>query len=464
MKNLIKYTAILLLIPIIGISQEKELPPEGGTPKGFSLPAKETFTLENGTSGVLIPWGSIPKATIQFVVKTGNINEGPDETWLSDVTTDLMKEGSTFKDGDQIADEIASMGGDLNIGVGNHTTTLTANVLYEYVPDAITLIGQVLTSPSFPEDELERLINDRKRQLSVSKTQPSPQAYEQFYAAIYPDHAYGRMFPTDEMLDSFTIDKLRAFYEANFGGKRTSVYVAGNFNSAKAKQAIEDVMGSWRAGEEANYPLAEPVTATKIEMIDRKDAPQSTLIVGLPVPDPSHPDYIAFDITNSLLGGSFGSRITSNIREDKGYTYSPFSTITDRYKSSIWYEKADVTTDVTGASLREINKEIYRLQDEPPSKEELDGIKNYEAGIYVLQNSTPGGIIGQLSYLETYDLPETFLTDKVKNIYAVTPEQVSELVKKHIRPEDMTLVIVGDKDKIEEQIKEYEKELAERKQ
>ena len=116
MKRIIAYTLILAMIPFLGISQEKELPPEGGTPKGFTLPEKETFTLENGLSGVLIPWGSIPKATIQFVVKTGNINEGPDEVWLSDVTGDLMKEGSTFKDGDQIADEIASMGGDLNIG------------------------------------------------------------------------------------------------------------------------------------------------------------------------------------------------------------------------------------------------------------------------------------------------------------------------------------------------------------
>ena len=337
-------------------------------------------------------------------------------------------------------------------------------MLYEYVPDAIELIGQVLTSPSFPEEELDRLINDRKRQLSVSKTQPSPQAYEKFYASIYPDHAYGRMFPTDEMLDSYTIDKLKGFYEANFGAKRTTVYVAGNFNSAQTKKAIENVMSEWRAGEEADYPIAEPKTANIIEMINRADAPQSTLIVGIPAPDPSHPDYIAFDITNSLLGGSFGSRITSNIREDKGYTYSPFSTITDRYKSAIWYEKADVTTDVTGASLREITKEIYRLQEEPPSEEELDGIKNYEAGIYVLQNSTPGGIIGQLSYLDTYDLPETFLTEKVKKIYAVTPEQVSELVKTHIRPEDMTLVIVGDKKKIEQQIKEYEKELAEKNQ
>ena len=466
MKKTLIYFAVAMFVSFNAMAQEqeKETPPQGGEPKGFNLPAKESFTLENGLNGVLVPWGSIPKATVTIVVKTGNINEGPDEVWLGDIVSDLMQEGSTSKDGNQIADEMASMGGDLSISVSQHTTVLTASVLFEYVPQAVALLGEVLTSPSFPEEELGRLINDRKRQLSVQKSQPSPQAYEKFYASIYPNHAYGRMFPTDEMLDSYTVEKVKSFYDSNFGGKRTTVYVAGSFSLSQAKKAIEETFSGWKAGEEADYPIAEPVTGAKIEMIDRKDAPQSTIVMGLPVADPSNPDYISLDITNSLLGGSFGSRITSNIREDKGYTYSPFSTVSDRYQSALWYEKADVTTDVTGPALREITKEIYKLQKEPPSKEELDGIKNYEAGIYVLQNSTPGGIINQLSYLNVYDLPETFLTEKVKNIYAVTPEQVSEMVKKYVRPEDMSLVIVGDKDKIEQQIKEYEKELEEKNQ
>ncbi|SNT27114.1 Predicted Zn-dependent peptidase [Ekhidna lutea] len=458
MKTIFKYIFYIYLIPAMSLAQEKETPPPGGEPKGFTLPAKETFSLENGLKGVMVSWGSIPKATIQIVVKTGNINEGPEQVWLSDLVGDLMQEGSLNRTGNEVADEIASMGGDLSIGVGQHTTTLTASVLYEYVPDAIELMADVLTNPAFPEEELGRLINDQKRQLSVSMTQPQPQAMAQFYASIYPDHAYGRIFPTDEMLDSYTIDDVKSFYNENFGAKRTTVYVAGKFDAEAAKGAIEKSLSGWIEGEEANYPIAEPQLSDNIQMIDRPDAPQSTIMIGLPVADPSNPDYIALDITNSLLGGSFGSRITSNIREDKGYTYSPYSTISDKYKSAVWYEMADVTTDVTGPALREITKEVFKLQDEPPSKEELDGIKNYEAGIYVLQNSTPGGIIGQLSYLDIYDLPESFLTDKVKNIYAVTPEQVSELVKKYIRPEDMKLVIVGDKEKIEEQINEYEKE------
>ncbi len=197
------------------------------------------------------------------------------------------------------------------IGVGQHTAVLSATVLYEYVPNAIKLIGEVLTNPSFPAEELGRLINDRKRQLSLSKTQPRLQAYEKFCTTIYPEHSYGRIYPTVGMLNTYTLEHVKDFYAGNFGAKRTTVYVAGKFDAKQTREAIESVFKEWEEGEDADYPIAEPTTVTAIDVMDRPDALQSMLIVGLPVPDPSHPDYVALDITNSLLGGSFGSRITS---------------------------------------------------------------------------------------------------------------------------------------------------------
>src|SRR5699024_11042784 len=169
---------------------------------------------------------------------------------------------------------------------------------------------------------------------------------------------------------------------------------SGKFDAAKVEEVFRSSFESWEAGPEVSYPEAQAHTEHLVQIIDRPSAPQSTIIYGLPTIDPSHEDYLALDITNSLLGGSFGSRITSNIREDKGYTYSPYSNLQSNYKSGVWYESADVTTKYTGASLEEIRKEIFRLQDSLPSKEELDGIKNYQAGVFVLQNSSPGGIIG----------------------------------------------------------------------
>ncbi|MDM9631879.1 M16 family metallopeptidase [Robiginitalea aurantiaca] len=445
--------ALALLLPL-GIlrAQEKETPPEGGTPKDFTLPEKQVISYDNGLTLVMIPYGSIPKASIRFNLKTGNINELEDQVWLADLMADLLEEGSTTRTSRQIADQMAAMGGNLNIGIGTHTGSLSTSVLYEFAPEAIRVMADVLRNPKWPEEEMDRLKSDMKRNLAVQLSRPGNQAFKEFYAALYPDHPYGRVFPTEEMIDSYTVEDIADFYNENLGARRTTIYVAGNFDASAVQAAVEESMGDWREGKEAEYPIATPATSAAIKIIDRPGAPQSTIYYGLPVPDPSNPDYLALDVTNSILGGSFASRITSNIREDKGYTYSPYSSLTSNYKTGIWYEAADVTTEHTGASLQEIKKEIETLQNEPPSQKELDGIINYESGIFVLQNSSPNGIIGQLIFLDTHDLEESFLKDKVKNMHGVTPEKVMEMTRKYIRPEQMTLIVVGDKEKIESQI------------
>lgn len=454
MRTLLTYVLILTFSVTVLTAQEKEQPPKGGEPKGFTLPEKEIVEFDNGLTLVMVPYGSIPKATIQFSIKTGNIDEKENQVWLADLMADMLKEGSTTKSAKQIADDMAGMGGNLNIGVGVHTSYLSSSVLYEFAPKAITLMADVLKNPKWPVEELDRLKNDMKRNLSVRLAGPQAQASRDFFAAIYPDHPYGRVFPTDAMIDSYSVEDIKKFYDSNFGALRTTIYVAGNFDAESVKEAVESSLTDWKKGEPSDYAIAQPVTNADVKIIDRPGAPQSTIYYGLPVIGPSSEDYIALDVTNSILGGSFASRITSNIREDKGYTYSPYSNLKDNYKTGVWYEAADVTTEHTGAALKEIVKEIEILQNEPPSQEEMEGIINYESGIYVLQNSTPNGIIGQLIFLDTHDLDESFLTDKVKNMHAVTPEKVSEMTQKYIQPDNMTLIVVGDKAKIENQIQE----------
>ena len=350
MKNSAIYLIAFLFTLSFISAQEKELPPEGGEPKNFTLPKKEVITYDNGLTLVLVPYGSIPKANIQFSIKTGNIDEKEDQVWLSDLLADLLEEGSTTKTAKEIADEMAGMGGNLNIGVGVHTSSISTSVLYEFAPDAIALMAEVLKSPKWPAAELERLKNDMKRNLAVDLSTPQSQAYRDFFGELYPDHPYGRVYPTEAQIDSYGVEEIQKFYDENFGALRTTVYVAGNFDKEAVSESVREALGSWRAGTEANYIVAKPVTANKVKIIDRPGAPQSTIYYGLPVADPSDPDFIALDITNSILGGSFASRITSNIREDKGYTYSPNSNLMTNYKSGVWYQVADVTTH-TGASL-----------------------------------------------------------------------------------------------------------------
>ncbi|EMR01770.1 M16 family metallopeptidase [Cesiribacter andamanensis] len=453
MKKLTLYTLSLLLCCLAPAYAQKQTPPEGGKPKDFKLPNKEEGSLDNGLGYTLVPYGAVPKAQVSLVVKTGNIHEAENEVWLSDFMGNLMKEGTLTTKGKDLSLRMARMGGDLNINVDPNTTTISGNVLSEFVPELIQLIADVVQNPAFPESEAERLKNDLKRQLSVSSNTPQSQASSRFFALMYPEHSYGRIFPTQEMIEGFTAAKARQFYETNFGARRSVLYVAGKFNKAQAEEAIRASFSGWLQGPEPKYPTPTAQPSQEVAVIDRPNAPQSTLMLGLPVIDPSQPDYLPLQVTNALLGGSFGSRITSNIREDKGYTYSPFSTVNVRKGAAVWYEQADVTTEHTQASLQEITKEVKRLQQEAPTAAELEGIQNYQAGIFVLQNSTPQGIIGQLNFLDLHGLPDSYLTNYVQNVYAITPEKVKEMTAKYLDTQKMTLVVVGDKKEIEKQMK-----------
>ena len=462
MTRTIQYVLMLVtgLLLVSGTQAQKQTPPQGGEPRDFKLPEKDSKKLNNGLTAIAVQYGVIPKVIINVIVKTGNIHEGPGEIWLADLTGDLMAEGTTSMDFQTIARKVAAMGGEVNVSTGPNQTTISGSVLSEFAPDLIRILADIVINPSFPESEIERLKNDLKRQLTVQKGIPQAQALEKFRSIVYKDHAYGRIFPTVEMLDSYSHERVKSFYAEHYGARRTVVYVVGKFDGGEVARSIEEAFGQWKEGPGVDYPVPNPVQTNEVAIIDRPDAPQTTIMLGLPTLDPSKPEYVPLAVTNSLLGGSFGSRITSNIREDKGYTYSPRSVINAGYRAAVWYEQADVTAEHTGASLQEIAKEIRRLQSEAPSKEELQGIQNYEAGVFVLQNSTPQGIISQLNFIDFHGLDESYLNDRVKNIHAVTPEKVQEMARDYFRYEDMTLVLVGDKKQLEQQIKTHQEALS----
>lgn len=431
---------------------EKQLPPKGGTPKNFTLPEKDTFELPNGLRVTLVQIGSVPKATVRIVIRSGNLNEG-DQTWLADLSGDFLLEGTASRNSEDIAREAAAMGGQVTVTVTEDRTTISGDALSDFVPQMAALLADVARNPEFPASELERLKRDRLRQLSVARTRPQQMALAAFRKAMYGDHPYGRLLPDEDQLAGYTLDAARNFYSDNFGAQRTHVFVAGMFDATATRAALESAFDDWKRGPGILLNVPEPVEGkVVVDVIDRPGAVQSNVYLGLPTPDPSSEDWIPLQISNTLLGGFFSSRITRNIREDKGYTYSPRSAVSTRYRDAYWVQTAAVTTDVTGLAIQEILYEIDNLANNPPPIAELDGVKNYAAGVFVLQNSTRSGIINVLSYLDLHELPESYLTNYVSDVFALTPEQISETVSKYLREEDMTLVVVGDRGQVSEQV------------
>lgn len=430
-------------------------PPPGGTPRPFTLPTPDTFTLPNGLGVTLVPYGTVPKVTVYLAIDAANVDETAKQVWLADLTGALLKEGTTTRSSDAVADGLAKMGGSLDVSVGADVTALSSSVLSEFAAGAVEIIADIAQHPLLPASELPRLKDDMVRNLTLAKAQPQSMATERFSRALYGEHPYGRVFPTEAMITGYTHADVRSFYAANFGAARSHLYVVGRFDAAAVSSAVRTRFGTWSKGTAARRTPPTPASTRVLHVIDRPKAPQSTLYIGLPVVDPSHADYVALRVTNALLGGSFASRITANIREQKGYTYSPNSSLSVHPKVAHWVQVADVTTAVTGASMKEIFFEVDRLRQEPPPEEELAGIRNYLAGVFVLQNSSRGGIIQQLEFTRQHGLGADYLRTLVQKIQAVTPADVQRVARTWLDPAKMTMVVVGDKAEIDGQLAPY---------
>jgi len=434
---------------------QKQTPPVGGAPKAFTVPAHETYALANGMKVTLVPYGNIPKVTVSLSLRSGNIDEAQGQHGVADITGELLKEGTTSLSSQEIAEAAARMGSTLGVTVGADETTVAMDVLSESGAGALKLLADVVEHPLLPESELARLKTNTLREIAVAKTQPGQIALARFRKLMYGNHPYGDVLPTEETVNKLTIADAKKFYAANYGAARAHLYVAGKFDAAAVKKAIAENFSGWAKGAAPVEKAAAPKTQRILDVTDRPGAPQSTLYVGLPVADPTSPDNVRLIVSNSLLGGSFASRITANIREQKGYTYSPRSQISTRYHDAYWVEVADVTTKDTGASLKEIFGEITRLQKDAPGAEELKGIQSYLSGIFVIQNSTRQALIGQLRFVDLQGLGEDYLKNYVQRVNAVTPAEVSATTAKYIKPELMTIVVVGDKAKVGEQLTGY---------
>lgn len=452
MRNLILLSALALAAPL---SAQKEAPPSPGTPRDYRVPPRRTFMLPNGMWVTMARYGVVPKVAVNLTIATGGIDEARDQVELAGLTADMLVEGTTTRSAADISRQAADMGGSLTAGAGDDQVNIGGEVLSESADRFIALLADVVLHPKFAEEDVERLRANRVRDNAIALSSPGQMSRAKFREMMFGDHPYARIYAPESLLTSYTAAKVRAFHAKNYGAKRAHLYVTGVYDQAKVELAIRTAFSRWAAGSPATVLPATPVTHRQLALVDRPDAVQSSIRLGLPVTDPTNPDWVKLNVADALLGGTFGSRITSNIRENKGYTYSPGSFVATYAKTGVWMEIADVTTNVTGPSLKEIFYEVDRMRTEAPPEAELNGIKNNMVGLFTIQNSSRFGLISQLQFVDQYNLGDKYLTGYVKSIMGVTPNDVLQATQKYIDPSRMTITVVGDKKIVEPQLEPY---------
>jgi len=458
MMNRFVFTCVVLMSLVLAVQTfaQKEAPPQGGPPKAFVFPKQDTYTLPNGMKVTLVQYGSVPKVAFQATIYAGTKDDAKGKKALSEMVGSMLKEGTKTRTAEVIALDAANMGGSVNTGTGTDSTNITGEVLSEFDTKFVELLADLIRNPNFQQADLDRLKANKLRALAVARSQAQTLAWEKFRETVFGDHPYAQINPRDEEVKSYSLADLNNFYNNYYGAARTHLYVVGKFDQAAVKAAIAKSFGDWTKGTPLTRNVPKVAARRSLQTINRADAPQSTIYMGMPAPSVADPDFPKFVVMDAILGGAFASRITANIRENKGYTYSPGSFVWTRYQTGYWVENADVTTEHTGDSIKEILFEINRLRTETVPAGELQGIKNFLTGLYVLQNSARFGVIGQLENSNYNELSSSYIDNYVKNINAVTAADVQSMAKRYLTEDKMSIVVVGDLGKISTQIKPYE--------
>jgi len=446
----------LLCLAAGAAASPPQAPPAAGEPREYQLPDKTVFTLDNGMKVTMVPFGQLPKVSMVLRVRTGNLNEGSD-TWLADLAGALMQEGTTTLDSKAVNRRAAELGGAVGVSVGSESTTISISSLSDKDTDAIALLADVARNPALPEQELERIRADFIRNLSISRVRPQGQAAMAFNERLYGDHPFSVVYPSEAQLQSYDIEDVRRYYRENFGARRSHLFISGKFDPAMMRAAVEQQFSDWIPGPDVYINVPEPTRAGSLQVIDRPGAPQTTIVAGIPVIGVDDPRYSRLMMANDIFGGAgFLSRLFQNLREDKGYTYGPSTATSNNYRSAVWRFSADVATEATGPSLTEFFRELRRIQDEAPDEAEMDRIRGYRGGIFVLANASRGGIIGTLGFMDFHGLPDSYLTEYLSRLEAVTASQVNEMASSQWPTEGMTIVVVGDRSAIDQQLAQVE--------
>ncbi len=438
----------LALLAVAATAAATQAPPPVGTPRAFQLPARSDIVLDNGLHLTMVPMGSVPKATITVVVRTGSIDEGS-HNGLADFACEYLKEGAGGRSAAQLAAATADMGGALGVSMGSDQSTLSLDVLSERAADAIALLADVVRRPSLPPSELERLRANAARAIAVARSEPSSIASSTFNHALWGAHPYGRGLPSDADVAAYTLGAVKAFVAANFGAARTHVYVAGVYDAAAVEKAVRTAFADWAPGAKPTVNVPKGVRQRRVILVERRNAPQSTIVIGQPAIDPTQADYVPLSVATTLLGGGLLSRLDQDLRETRGWTYGVDAHNAAYYRSSAWTVSADVTTAHTTESVAAMLRAIHRLATEPPPAQELRMTQNYRAGAFVIGAAGRSGLLRQLAFLDLHGLPDEWLANYAGQVLAVTPAEVSAVFAKRLPDSAMTIVVLGDTSKFE---------------
>jgi zinc protease len=453
--RLVLSSALLLLSSIMVAQPDRSAPPKLGPPPSLRLPAIQHMTLSNGIRVLILEKHAVPVVQVNLVVKAGTSMDPAGKSGLASLTAAMLTDGAGARNALQLADAIDFLGARIGASAGQHTTGVQMNVPVVRLDSALALLADVARRPGFPPAELERKRKERLTTLVQWHDEPTRVAGVAFARALYGTaHPYGTpTIGSEASLRSITTDDLRKFHAGYFVPANITVIVVGDVAPAAIMSRLETAFGAWKGKPAAApaLPAIRQIAGTSLTLVDKPDAAQSVIMIGRVGVPRTTDDYYAITVMNTILGGSFSSRLNQNLREKHGYTYGAASSFDFRPLAGPFVARASVQTAVTDKALGEFMNELRGILQEVP-EEEVARARNYLALGYPGDFQSVGQIAAQLEELVIYNLPDDYFNKYIGRVLAVTKEQVRQAAEKYIVPDTLAFVVVGDRKEIEEGI------------
>lgn len=420
--------------------------PQPGPAPSLTLPEPERRSLANGLEVVYVRHGTLPIVHATLVTRGGMSDDPASLPGLAAFTSGMLDEGAGGRGALELSDAVAQLGARLSTNVAWDAAYVDLHVLPSRLPDALALMADVATRPDFPAAELERLREEELTDLARGVDEPRVIAGNAFSSLVYGDHPYGRV-ATTEAVRRIERDVLRRFHSAFYRPGGSTLILVGDVNADALHPVVERAFGGWTGGAAGALPptgAAPEVASTTVYLIDKPGAAQSEVRIGHPGVSRDHPDYFPLIVLNTILGGSFTSRLNTNLRETHGFTYGAGSSFAMRRDAGPFTASAAVITAKTDSAVVEFFTELNRIRDEAVSPAELQRAKSYVALGLPRRFETTQSVASQLADLTTYGLSMDFYNDYVERVMSVTAGDVSRVAREHVRPDRAVVVIVGD--------------------
>lgn len=439
---------------------DRSRPPEIGPPPAFDLPEIQRYALSNGLPVLLLEKHDVPIVQVNLLVHAGSVHEAVDQAGLAGLTAAMLDEGAGGRSALELADEIDFLGARLSTEAGEHTALVSLHVPVARLEPALRLMADVVLRPDFPGEELDRQRLDRLTELLQWRDEPRAVAGVEFDRTLYGEtHPYGiPNLGTAASLGAMTAEDMRSFHDRAYRPGRSTLVVVGDVEPARVLDLLEEALGAWVPGEAASgveEPPVRQVEARRIRLVDKPGAEQSEIRIGRIGAPRLTEDYFPLVVMNTILGGSFTSRLNQNLREDKGYSYGAYSAFAFRPWAGPFLAGAAVQTEVTAEALTEFVRELRGILERVP-EEELERARNYLALGFPANFQTVEGTAGELGEMALYDLPEDWFDRYVERILAVTAEDVERVAREYVDPDRIAIIIVGDRERIEAPLRALE--------